>query len=316
MKKSSSRIAGMATACSCLPRPPTRAGCRHARATIFAFAVLCFPAVRAETGGSVSQSDLIASISMLDASEQAALTNDPALLKQVVQLMLAQRLLLNESRENKWHERPEVQAKIERASETALAESWLQSVAAPAADYPNDAEIKAAYEAGKTSFATPRQYRLAQIFIACPKGAGKTAVKHAEAKLAAVKAHLASYKEDYSTIARRESEDSASATKGGEIGWLADAQIQPELRPHITRLLRHEVSAPVRLNDGWHILKCLDKREAGTPTLDEMRAKLTAQLRAERMKANSEAHVARLLKENPVTVDDAALAQILKTPPK
>ena len=44
--------------------------------------------------------------------------------------------------------------------------------------------------------------------------------------------------------------------------------------------------------------KCLDKREAGTPAIDEMRDRLAAQLRAEKTKANSEAHVTRLLEAN------------------
>jgi parvulin-like peptidyl-prolyl isomerase len=65
----------------------------------------------------------------------------------------------------------------------------------------------------------------------------------------------------------------------------------------------------VRLNDGWHILKCLDKREAGAPSLEDVRPRLVRQLRAEKTKANSEAHVARLLKENPVTVDEEAIAR-------
>ena len=279
---------------------------------------LCLCAARghSESGDRVSEDELLASISKLDPAEQAALTKDPELLKQVVQLMLAQRLLLNEARRNKWEERPEVQAKMERARETALAESWLQSVAAPPADYPNDGEIKAAYDAQKEALATPRQYQLAQIYIACPKGADKAAVQKAGTKLAAVKRMLSAYEEDFAAIARRESEDAATAAGGGEIGWLTDAQVQPELRPHITRLLKHEVSAPVRLNDGWHILKCLDKREAGTPPLADMRAKLVAQLRAERMKANSEAHVAKLLQENPVTVDESALVRSLPSAAK
>ncbi len=42
-----------------------------------------------------------------------------------------------------------------------------------------------------------------------------------------------------------------------------------------------------------------------------MRDKLTAQLRSERMKANSEAHVAKLLQENSPSVDESALNQSL-----
>jgi parvulin-like peptidyl-prolyl isomerase len=250
-----------------------------------------------------SESDLPASIAKLDSAEQAALAKDPALLKQFQSLMRAQTLLLKEARKNKWEERPEVQAKMERARDAALAESWLQSVTAPPPGYPDDGELTKAYEERKASFATPRQYRLAQIFIARPAGRDRNTVKKAEAKLAAVKQRLAAYKENFSDIARAESEDRTSAENGGEIGWLSDAQIQPELRPAITRLLKHEVSPPVQLRDGWHILKCLDKRDAATPTLEEVRDKLTGQLRAEKTKANSEAYVARLLEKSPTVSD-------------
>ena len=289
-------------------RPPSRFGMRRVMLTAACF--LNVQIARAEPAP-ISDADLRASVAKLDAAEQAALTKDPALRQQVVQLMVAQRLLLQEARNNKWDERPDVQVKMERAREAALAESWLQSVAAPPAGFPGEDELKAAYDARRESFATPRQYQLAQIYIACPKGADKATVQKAEVKLAAVKKSLASSKEDFSTIARRESEDVSTARQGGAIGWLSDAQIQPELRPHISRLLKHEVSPPVRLNDGWHFLKCLDKREAGTPSLDEMRDKLTAQLRSERMKANSEAHVAKLLQENSPSVDESALNQSL-----
>ncbi len=283
--------------------------CRTLLTTVCGAICLSAGWARAETGD--DREKLLASIANLDVAERAALTRDPALLEQFVQLMGAQRLLLQEARSNKWDERPEVQAKMERARETALAESWLQSIAAPPAEFPNEDEIKAAYEARRDSFTAPRQYHLAQIYIACPKGADKAALQKAEVKLAAVKKSLASYREDFSTIARRESEDAATAANGGGIGWLADAQIQPELRSHISRLLKHEISPPVRLNDGWHILKCLDKREAGTSSLDEVRDKLVAQLRAERMKANSEAHVAKLLQESSATVDESALNRSL-----
>jgi parvulin-like peptidyl-prolyl isomerase len=254
--------------------------------------------------------EVIAAMATLDAREKAALAGDTALLKQVVQLTVSQRLLLQEARAGKWDERPEVKAKLERVRDSALAEGWLQSIVTPPADYPGEEEIKAAYDAQKASLATPRQLRIAQIFIACPKNADKTVHRKAATKLDAVKQKLASYKEDFAAIARSDSEEKVSASAGGEIGWLTEAQIQPELRPFIVKLIKHEVSSPVRLSDGWHILKCLDKREAGTPALEDMRGKLAAQLRAEKMKANSEAYLARLAKENPVEVDEAAVAKL------
>lgn len=286
---------------------PGRIYCRLVFLSLFpAFAGVC-----AEPENSKTIADeVLASVKKLDAREKAALVSDPALLKQVVQLTMSQRLLLQEARANKWEERPEVKAKLERAHDSALAESWLQSLVAPPPGYPNEVEIKAAYDAQKASLAMPRQFRIAQIFIACPRNADKSVARKAEAKLAAVKEKLASYKEDFAAIARTDSEEKVSAPNGGEIGWLTEAQIQPELRPRILKLLKHEVSSPVRLNDGWHILKCLDKRDAGAPALEDIRAKLVTQLRAEKMKANSEAYLARLAKENPVEIDEAAVAKL------
>lgn len=266
--------------------------------------------------GVVGEQDVIDALAKLDAKEREALAGNPELLKQVAQLTLIQRLLLHEATTNGWDQQAEVQAKVERAKEKALAESWLQSLAEPPAEYPSEEEIKTAWEARKDAWATPKQYRLAQIFVACPASADKATTTKAEAKLAAVKKALSAYKKDFSAIARDESDETASAARGGEIGWLTEAQIQPELRPLITRLLKHEVSKPVRLADGWHILKCLERREAGVPPLEDVRVQLTAQLRAEKTKANSEAAVARLLRENPVTINDVALSGALNRKPK
>ena len=285
---------------------------RPFRLLFFVFGALC-----SGTGGGraepvepkVKADEVMASVALLDAREQAALAEDPALLKQLVQLTLGQRLLLHEARAAGWPERQDVKAKIERAKDTVLAESWLQSVSSPPPEYPGEPEIKEAYEAQKALLATPRQFRIAQIFIACPANADKSVIRKAEAKLAAVTKKLAAYELDFAAIARTDSEDTASVSNGGEIGWLAEAQVQPELRPLITRLMKHEMSKPVRLNDGWHILKCLDRREAGTPTLQDVRGRIVAQLRTAKTKANRDAHVARLLEANPVTVDEEELAR-------
>ena len=280
------------------------------------FSTAGFPADAGEPVPAVTQDDVIVALQKLDGAEQSALARDPALLQQVAQLMLTQRLLLNEARRQRWDDQPEVQAKMERAREKALAESWLQSVTEPPAEYPSEAEIKAAYEAMRPSLTRPKQFHLAQIFIACPKTADKKATAKSAEKLTRVKQQLASYTLDFSAIAKAESDDSASSAAGGEIGWLSEAQVQPELRPLVTKLLKHEVSEPVRLNDGWHVLKCLGKREAGLTPLEEVRGSLITRLRAEKMKENSEALVARLLKENPVTLNDVALSGAVNRQPK
>ena len=100
-----------------------RYGSGHFRAAFILISLLS-PVTRADP----DDAELLRALALLDAKERAALAADPALLKQVVRLTHAQQLLLSEARAGRWEERPEVQAKLERARNTALAESWLQSI--------------------------------------------------------------------------------------------------------------------------------------------------------------------------------------------
>ena len=71
------------------------------------------------------------------------------------------------------------------------------------------------------------------------------------------------------------------------------------------------ISEPIRLNDGWHVIKVLDSREPYTPTLEQIRSQLIAQLRADKTKANSQAYLAKLLQDNPLAVDEIGLAKVI-----
>ena len=247
----------------------------------------------------------------LDLREQAAISRDPALLNQVVRSLLVQRIMFREAQAKKWEQQPEVKAQLERVRQAAVTESYLEAMSRPPESYPSETEIQAAYDANKASFLIPRQYRLAQVYIASPAGAEKAADEKAQARFEAVKKKLAAKDADFAAVARAESDEAATAAQGGEIGWLTEAQLQPEIRPAVTRLAPGGISDGVRLNDGWHIVKCLDIKEPFTPTLEQLRSQLVRQLRAEKTKANSQAYLARLLQQNPVAINELALSKVL-----
>ncbi|MES2705648.1 MAG: peptidylprolyl isomerase [Verrucomicrobiota bacterium] len=259
----------------------------------------------------VNAADVRASISALTSQEGAAIKNDPALLNQVVRSLLVQKVLLSEA-ESKGHDKkPEVAAQLARAREVALTESYLQTVSTPPDSYPGEADLKAAYEIAKPAIGVPKSWRLAQIFISVGKDADKAAADKAQSKLDTVQKALKGAGADFSKLAASHSEEQNSAGRGGEIGWLAESQIQPGIREKLGVLKVNAVSEPVRLEDGWHIVKVLDAREPYTPTLDQIRSQLVAQLRAEKTRANSQAYLAKLLQENPLAVNELALSQLV-----
>jgi parvulin-like peptidyl-prolyl isomerase len=251
-------------------------------------------------------------IAGLEAGQDAALAKDPAALGQYVRALLIQRLVLQEALAKKWDQEPDVVAKLVRARESALTESYLEAAAKVPADFPADSDIQAAYDAAKPSLLVPKSFRLAQVFIAVPKDADKAAADKAKAKVDALAKKLKEKNADFAAIAGSDSEEAASKGKGGEIGWLAEAQIQPEIRDRLPKLAVGAVSEPVKLDDGWHILKVLDAKEAHTPTLDQVKDQLVVQLRAERGRLNRQEFLAKLLKDHPLAINEIELAKILE----
>jgi parvulin-like peptidyl-prolyl isomerase len=255
--------------------------------------------------------EIRASIESLDSREQAALARDPSLLNQTVRTLLMRRVVLKEALAKHWDTEPAVATLIQRARDNAVVESYLQSVSKPPDSYPSETELQAAYDARKSQLLVPRQFRIAQIYVALPKNSDKAITEKAQNKLEAIKKSLHQPGADFATVAKAQSEEPESATRGGELGWLTENQIQPEVRPQLSSLTKNSISEPIRLEDGWHILKVIDIKEAYTPAFDEIRAALAQQLRNEKTQANSQAYLAKLLQQTPVAINELALSKVL-----
>lgn len=271
----------------------------------------------ARVGGSdVTAGEVKATIQLLDARQQAALARDPALLSQTVRAILANRLVLKEAMTKKWEQQPAVIAQLARARDSLIVESYLQSVTAPPDSFPSEAEIKSVYEANASALLVPRRFRLAQIVVAVPKDADKAAEDAARKKLDDVVKKVKQPGADFGAIAHSSSEDSASAERDGEIGWVNEPELRPEIRGQVTGLPKAGLTDPIRLDDGWHIVKLLDTEAAHTRPYAEVRDALVERMRAERVEANRRAYVAELLKQTPPVVNEIALSKLLETKPE
>ena len=247
----------------------------------------------------------------LTAEEKAALESNPALLSQTVRTLILQQILFKEAIASGWDKSPEVIAQLDRLRQGAVAESYIQSIAKVPEGYPSDAEVQSAYDARKDSLLVPKQLRLAQIYISAPQG-DKDADEKAKARIEAVAKSLKASGSDFAAIARDQSEERESASRGGEVGLIAESSIQPEIRAKVSSLPKGGTTDPIRLGDGWYVVRVLDVKDAHTATLPEIRDRLVAALRADRIRQNREAYLAKLQQQNPVALDELGLTNLLK----
>ncbi|MFM6986152.1 MAG: peptidylprolyl isomerase [Hydrogenophaga sp.] len=104
---------------------------------------------------------------------------------------------------------------------------------------------------------------LAHILVRVPEGAstGQVQVLEARARQAAERARRG---EDFSALAREYS-DAPEAASGGQFG-LRPADRLPELFVTATwQLNAGDIAGPLRSPAGWHVLKLVEKRQAGMP---------------------------------------------------
>lgn len=102
--------------------------------------------------------------------------------------------------------------------------------------------------------------------------------------------------ESFADIAMLESEDPASATRGGDLGWNSPGAFLPEFDAQLEQLKPGEISEPFKTSYGWHIIQLEDRRERDT-TEEVRRMQAVQAIRASKQEQETELWLRRLRDE-------------------
>jgi peptidyl-prolyl cis-trans isomerase SurA len=83
--------------------------------------------------------------------------------------------------------------------------------------------------------------------------------QEAKARLTAIAERIADG-DDFSVLAKANSDDTGSAIKGGDLGWVVPGLLVPPFEKAMTQLAINAISAPVQTQFGWHLIQVLDRR--------------------------------------------------------
>jgi peptidylprolyl isomerase len=272
-------------------------------------------AVIARSGATSFTADqLRALLTALPDDSRAKVAGDPAALAELVRSAVLQNELLAQARARGWDRRPEVAAEIERARQAIIVRGYVASQVPPPAA-PTEAQISAAYDANKARFMLPRQYHLAQIFVAVPPTDTADQIDRVRARLAALRIALSGKPDQFAETAKRLSDDKRSAPAGGDLGWLREDTLAEPIKSAVAGLPEGSVSDPLRTPDGWHLIELITTRPAGPAPLAQVRPALVQALQQQERQADIRAYLDAQLKRDPIEINEVALSQ-LATPPK
>jgi peptidyl-prolyl cis-trans isomerase D len=119
---------------------------------------------------------------------------------------------------------------------------------------PTEEQLRQAYSAEAARYTTPAKRRISHILISLPSQPKEAEVEAANARAEALLKQIRAGA-DFATLAKKESNDTASAAKGGDLGEVAPGVLPPELEAAAVALKPGEVSEPIRTSFGFHLLK-------------------------------------------------------------
>ena len=152
-----------------------------------------------------------------------------------------------------------------------------------AAIQPTDADLKKYYDENIAHYQTDAQMRASLILISVAPNASaadKTAAKQkADDLLAQVKAHP----DDFGKIAEQSSQDPASASKGGDLGYFGHKMMAggQAFDDAAFKLKKDEISDVVSTDVGYLILKATDVKPSVTQPFDTVKDAITKDLTAQ-----------------------------------
>lgn len=86
---------------------------------------------------------------------------------------------------------------------------------------------------------------------------------------------------NFEELAKQYSQDDTTKVKGGDLGWVLRGQTVPEFEQAAFALKKGEISGLVKTMFGFHIIKLLDREDARTRTLDEVKPSIVPILAAQ-----------------------------------
>ena len=192
----------------------------------------------------------------------------PEMEGQIKEEVIAREIFMQEAQKRGLEASADFKAQMELARQTILIRELF-------ADYQNknpvtDAEIKAEYDKFASANAG-KEYKASHILVE----------KEDEAK-----AIIAQLKKGgkFDEIAKKQSKDPGSGTRGGDLGWANPGSYVPEFSEALTKLEKGKVTqTPVKSQFGWHVIRLDDTRDAELPKLDEVKPQIAQQLQQQKL---------------------------------
>jgi parvulin-like peptidyl-prolyl isomerase len=145
-------------------------------------------------------------------------------------------------------------------------------------------ECRHFYQAHRGSFVQPMRFRATHLFLAAPP---ETPPEVAETKQQAIKSLSDRIKqgETLADLAAVESEDEATKSRGGDLGFFSEFRMPPDFFSAVAKMRVGETSRPIRTSLGFHIVQLTELKPERQMSFEEARTEVRLMIENEKRRA-------------------------------
>src|SRR5712691_330323 len=143
-------------------------------------------------------------------------------------------------------------------------------------------EIKSYYESNVSRYGEPEQRRASHILIAFKSGAGEAEKAKSRERAAQILARVRKSPGSFAELAKKNSDDPGSASKGGELDFFSRGMLTRPLEDAAFRLKLNEVSDLGESDYGFHIIRVTGIKPGKMKSLAEARPEIERELKKQR----------------------------------
>ncbi len=242
-------------------------------------------------------------ISKEDVNEQMQMLPDMAMqffqgpegTTKFVDELVKKEMLYLEAKKRGMDKNKEFQKKLEEFKKITLINDLLDKEI-EAMPTVTEEDMKRYYENNRDDFIINKQIRISHIFI------------KSEDDLNKVKERL-DKGEDFAKVASEMSADKASSKVGGDIGFVKKGELSQELEQMIFTMKKGQISSPVKLNEGYRIIKITDIK-GNLIEFDKVKGLINQRLIAEKQKESFDKFIDNIKKNYKIEMNKEEIAKL------
>lgn len=145
----------------------------------------------------------------------------------------------------------------------------------------NEADLKSYYEQNVARLSGNEERRASHILINAPKDAPAAERQKAKARAQELLAELRKAPDSFADLAKKNSQDTGSAAKGGDLDFFARGAMVKPFEEAAFAMKKGDISELVESDFGYHIIKLADIKAPKQRSFEELRAGIETDLKTQ-----------------------------------